>query len=541
MTVSYQYPFLTPGMFEAVGDGITDDTAALNRMLVRSAQLGISCVSPKGAVYRVTPSGSKNFLNPAGGVVANRLFCVEQPTGSKVNWNGAQIMFAAGVDAVVYSNKSTQSAGDVIVCENLTIDGGGAADTVRTLSMTWWYGLAVGSSLYNITVQNCSYTAASVSNCTDTKFDQLIARDIRGQAWILGGNTFDKLKRCEFGTVSAYRIKDYGTFNQPGNGFLIGGDDLTFVRILQRNCGGGVKIAPNSTSIHIDQCITDGTVLAGETDFNTQNGGFKVQGEDALSKCDLITVGTVKSKKAGGAGMFIRFTGSLIIGTYESDHCATLGLDPDVDVASTDRLIVGRMISQWAGYRGVDFGSGMTYADIDELMVYNASEVTEANSSGFRPLSGQFHVNSLQVIDDRVTKKAIVALGILAAGTVGVIQRYRTNLSNRMDVRSTQVEIRNARFDTGTSPLSGRVTLTAAATQTVVSNNNSVSQTVTGGFVEPVILVTPINALARTLGIPYYFIPSTFNFTLVHPAATGGEIYEYTLLGYRLDAVKKAA
>ena len=526
--------FITPEDFRRAEH--SDATASLNDALAESSRTRVPVVCKKDAMYNVSIAGRKSFINGEGRLLASKNYCVQIPSGARIDWNGSVLSVSSGIDAVVLSNERTSTFGDIISCKNVRIDGGGKLDAARKLPMVWFWGLAAGSYLDHITLRNCSYMAGLLANCSDLDVGALEVEDIRGQGWVIGGNTFDKVKRSHFGRLAAKRIDTYETFNQPGNGFVIGGEDLDIKLVSQRNCAGGIKIAPNALRICLAAAHLDGTVLAGEADYNSQNCGIKIQGDDASTKPDFIDIGSIKARKQAGAGCYIRHSGTVSIGIYEGDHNATLGRDADFDSGSVLRLTVGRIVSKWSGFRGVDFGPGSGISHVGGVSVYNCAEVTDAEASGFRPLAGQFWVGVLRILDDRQPRKVIVALGATSANVVGVIERYRTNAGNYNDVRSKQIEVRDVRLDDLNSPTSGQVRLASGMKITVISSVDLNSQIMSSRNIQPVIRVKPANAAARALGNPYYYVTASHNITLIHPAAGGEEIYEYTVIGYRVVA-----
>lgn len=267
--------------YGAVGDSTTNDTAALNAGLLASATNGFIIMAKPTSIFKIGITGSKNFINPSGATITKN-YGVEIPTGARVNWNGATILAPAvtssGQDFIALTNKRMSIAGDVIECRNLIVDGSSRAATSRTVPLVWFWGLD-RSRIERITLQNASYVAGQLSALTNSFLDQLNCRAITGQGWIIGGNNYDQLADCIIGTCYAEDVATYGTFNQPGNGFCIGGQRLKIQALYARNCAGGHKYMPGSTDIHTDYAEFDGTVGAGEPNNNTSNSGTKVQGD----------------------------------------------------------------------------------------------------------------------------------------------------------------------------------------------------------------------------------------------------------------------
>lgn len=664
--------------------GVTDATALLNTALQYSADEGVILEADPGAIFLVSQTGTKDFVNPAGAVSSSHAYAVEIPDGARINWRGASLKCAAADNLVVLSNENTQAtatgtatldgttagltavtgtgwavgqyiagtgiqpdttitavgsgtltlskvtitagtgvtisavaAADVIVCEDIVVDGGGtdgatftgvftngSADvtsvtvlsgtlangqTVRggmlsgaaatglsgtigsydsgagtlTLSATytgttgtltvgtgtrtrpavWLYGLAEGSKV-SVAVQNCSYQGGQISACDGTEFGDLLTRDIRGQGWQIGGVTADQNRNCLFsGRIDAKRIANYGTFNQPGNGVTFGGARCNGWRMLARNCAGGNKLLGGCNDVDFDLSDFDGTVFGGESDFNTNNSGTKVQGSSTSELIGRVSIGRVKSRNCTGQGFYGRYINRLTIGQYEGYRNGRDGTHNDVDVDNmTGIFTVASLDSNLAGFGGVILGDSVTGLVKGSWVIHDCGDISGAtNCNGIWPgTNARVKLDVLEIMDTRaspVNFKPIAAISDI----VFHVQEYRSNI-NQVDIRAKRYWLGNPILSTGTAPLRDIFTPGAGVAFVDVSNANSRSQAVTGGFAEPVISIRPLNAAATTLGLPRPRVgvnadagSTRTNFSIhftLPGAAAGTELYEYRIEAY---------
>jgi lysophospholipase L1-like esterase len=518
--------------FGAKGDGIANDVAAINNALVASAASGLLVRGRVGATYRVQSVGNKTFINGSGGTYTPP-YCVEIPSGARIDWQGATLKVNIGTNAVIISNKSTSVAGDVVECSNLIVDGGGKEDTVRGTAMFVFWGIA-NSRCTNISLRSCSYSAGLIANATSCSFDRLDVRNIRGQGWAFGGNTLDQIKGCTFGIVTAENISSYGTFNQPGNSFLIGAAQTRFSSVIGRNCAGGHKLTSNCTDIHIDYSEFDGTVASGEVDNGSSNSGLKVQGDDSSNKATRITFNKIVSRNCFGAGLYLRNCGSVSISDYQSYNNARGLIDSDLDIASIDNLQISNIFSDSTGFSGATFSTGTVRYSIGKAIFRNVGAVGTSGTIGISPLSGDGNIEYLEVIDDRTTQRTGKA--IQGSSDVRfVANNYRTNIANDLDIRVTRIVLGNPILGTGGNPSHGTWSPTAGATTTNIANANIKNYIGgQGGIVQPLIELTPMNASAAALsagGLRYY-IPSNFVATVVHSPAIGDELFAFRIVSY---------
>src|SRR3990167_1205533 len=444
---------ITPEMFGAVGDGISDDTAALNAALASSATTNRVLVADPQAIYRVSQSGTKTFTTGTGSTFVAP-FCIQIPTGSRVNWRNASLKVAPSFNGVVLSNVNTSIAGDKVEIIDAVIDGGGVGvGANRGFPSVILWGLS-NSTVLGLRVTETSYIAASIAFCSNSIFDLLSVDKIRGQGIMLGNGLSDLNSDCKFGTLIAENVSDFGTFSQPGNGFCLGLVRSSIERIVTRNCSGGIKYLKGCDDVHTVYAEFDGTVLGDESNNAAANSGVKVQGDDVTAKAGRVTFDKIVSRFCAGSGLYVRFAKRVKIVDYNGYKNARLGLNDDVDLAEFEDLEIASISSENAGLGGVTITTNGSQYKFGRVTVRDFGDVTPANSFGFTPLQGHGRVNYLAVFDDRQTQ--IVSKAIHAVNDVQLhVDNYRTNVGNRVDIRSPKIFLGNPILSSGNSPLSG--------------------------------------------------------------------------------------
>lgn len=309
---AYLEPMVPLSFFGADPTGTTDSTVAINTAVAESAAHAFTLVGAPRATYKVKKGSSavKQFKNSSGEVIEKH-YAVAIPTGAKVDWQGATLVLgpteAANENTVVLCNQETAAKTDVISCKNVTVKGESRSSTERAVPMIWFEGLASGSYLDNITVENVSYVAFLLAASSGVKIGRLYAYHITGQGLEIGGNTYYQNTNCDIDLLHAEDVTSYGTFNQPGNGAEVGASQTNITRISSRNCGGGHKIQPGSADLQIGASVFDGTVNAGEPNNGTENSGTKVQGDEPIAAGTATASGTTiltVAVKTEGSGVY---------------------------------------------------------------------------------------------------------------------------------------------------------------------------------------------------------------------------------------------
>lgn len=335
-------------VFGAVGDGVTDDTAAINRALVASARSGLRVTGRRGATYLVSPQRQKAFLSPAGTTYVAPAG-IEVPSGASIDFGGARL--CAREPVVLISNMQTAGVGDRITVTNLVVDGTG------THAAPAAFMGCRNSTFGGLRFINTTENAALFAALADCSLDQLSAENIVGNAITLGGNTAYQLVRCRIGDLFVRDVRGLGTVHQPGNPFLVGARDSSFGSLTARNCGGGIKFTANCTRLTVGSTDFDGNPDDGATRMPLDRGGSgtKVQGGDDEPAID-IRIDRIVSRHCQGQGLYIRNVRNLTIGSYVGTDNGALALSPDIDCDRFDRISIGSVVSENAGQLPIQIG-----------------------------------------------------------------------------------------------------------------------------------------------------------------------------------------
>lgn len=528
--------------FGAIGDGVTDDTAAINAAAAYSAanDVQVKSLLGKSGRFLVSTQGNKTFRGGTGGTYSAGN-CIDVPSGASLDFNGATIVAVSGSTATLMSNSNPLVLTDEVDIRNVKFDGNNivpAGGLVTFIGCT--NSRFVGFEVFNVQRGGLEFYALS-----NSVIDDIYAHDITGQAIFLGGNTTYQLLRCTVGTLRAERINTYGTVNQPGNPFLIGAKECTFGLLKGRNCAGGIKFAPNCTDLNVGACEFDGLVLSGETDYNSANSGTKLQGDVSTDGgCTRLTISRIVSRRCAGSGLYIFDAFGCSIGIYNGYLNGTLGADADVSALNINDLQIDQIYSTMAGQNGVNInastGSNSGKFRIGSAVIRSTGQVVAAGSKvGFNFTGGRGRVETLQCTDDQgsvTMSKGLQVLNGITANSYIYIGEAHLGGSNPIDVRWGGVQVDNLRLGGNSDPLAGQFAPTAAATTTAVANGNIRTANSAQGYIEPQIDIVPMNDVAATLmaskPLRATFVNGTVTFR--HAAAAGGEKFSYSIRGYSL-------
>ena len=185
--------FITPEMFGAIGDGITDDTLAIQNAIYSGYYGGYSTIRLKNKTYKVN---SRLYFTSNIKIIGDN--------GATILWNDS----ITGEDALF-----SGSALHDITIENITFDFG----TQNVLR----YGISLINS-HNITVRNCVFThgygyAWRINNDYDVLFENCDFNSITGGTGNPGGGIFGsnfhdvRVSKCSCDTIDDHFVYIAGT------------------------------------------------------------------------------------------------------------------------------------------------------------------------------------------------------------------------------------------------------------------------------------------------------------------------------------------
>lgn len=476
---------VTVADFGAVGDGVADDTAAINLALSSGAK---TVQGIPGKTYLISHVGTKAAFDASGGAITIT-YCLEIPTGVVFDLNNSTLKLKTADTGIPITNKNTNSTTDTgIGLINGTIDGNSVDNGAST---TWFYG--VSKSKFDFIVKNAGRCGAVFYNCTQLDIPNYRVFDSKGAGAIFGGNTAQQGTKHQIGHLYAENVTAYDGVSLVGNSFVFGLTHSSIESVLGVNCDGGHKFTSNCDDINVG--LSHYVTTAG----GTNNCGTKLQGDAVAGTCKNITIGTVVSEGCVGGGLFVSYAVGCSIGTFKGYGNSTGSSNTDVQIdnsdisfgeidssnctlssvlATTSNLDIGVLKSTSCGTSGSlqyaiwtnTSGTGCNI-NIDELSVYDSRVTTGYNS----------YVRTQNAADNMIVGKLIISA--------------TQNSTFPFNITTGNVWLANVKLSPS-ALLAGEVTLTAGAGPTIVSNNNIRSNSSGGGFVQPYVTLQPINAAA---------------------------------------------
>ena len=423
--------------FGAKGDDSTNDTSAIQKALNFAASAQYKRVYGKeGDIYRLVSPGNKNFMTSS---VTGLAYCIDIPPFVTFDLQGATLKTTS--DAVIVSNRNSHTTGDsYITLQNGVLDGGSTLITSKPF--VFFYGMS-NLKLYNLRVKNTTHLVSTITNVSNSYFDELIAENVVGNAWQFGLPTSGQdVRDSVFGKIYAYNITPESEPIVPGNPFIGNLIRCSIEQIFARNCGSGVKIQAGSKDVQID------VVDLHTTNNVNYNSGLKIQG-DTTTKVQNVNVGLVRASSQRGCGLFIEYAQNVFVSKYIGENNAIDASYPDVWVAG-DRVEIQSIFSNLTGGIGVQIRSDAKDYNINTISIVNCG--VASNSAAVQVAGGSRGViNALFVNDDRATKKTTLGINISASDAVGLLNNlFVTGLgtSSWLGNISTGFFINNLRLTT---------------------------------------------------------------------------------------------
>ena len=377
--------------FGAVGDGVADDTAAINAALLSASQSLNRTVFLAGGSYRVT--STIVFPNVSG-------LCLLG--AGKASAGGLESNGISRIIADHTSGPALRSRNENCVLRYIQIDSSSTRTASTSSSL---HGVLIEPEdeanagarsclLDGVSVRNQSGSAFVTSgNCNHTSFSSSTARNCKGHGFVLDNGTITSRVNTErAGQIS---IVDCRAFNVSGHGIMCGnlGASYGAYRILVSNFesqayttefnDATIRRYASNSWFHGENIVIVGSAFAGSVNGSASLSGLYVSGRsNRVVACRYITV----------ASPAIR------IGNDASNANSTMGITVDGMVVSQD-VTVNPAVSIETGATGIVFfntssdrisvaASGDTS---DCLIVNNTGSVTTTkvfvpSATGIAPL-----------------------------------------------------------------------------------------------------------------------------------------------------------
>ena len=517
--------------FGAVGDGVTDDTAAIQAALNSGAKtvLGVS-----GATFLVSYAGAVTV----NGVSYRR--CLLVPSGVTFDLNGATIKQANSQNAsVIAIDGATDSA--VI---NSVIDSNKANQTTPAT------GEIAGILVHNCTrprlqnlraINNRQFAGRFLKN-TGGSYVGLTCTDSDADGWSFGidGGWSAWVTNAFIDQIYAESCTQVYGGGYQGNGAIFTVQRCQVGTVIARNCSGGIKIQDSS----LDSSFESLTFI-GQTN-GTANSGIKIQGNAGSALYPKrIRISNALSNNAFGNGFFTSSVESFELANYQgvsngtgSGAAGSDQYDSVVSIIAGGRALIGRMDIDSPATRGVVFqGAGSVFADT--LFVRNPTG-RACQISG--DATFEAYIDKLVANDSGATMDYAF---IVASGAKGRIGSIATNKAAITSAPRALISNDLWNWEIGsvllgsTDTLEGVVQLTNAATSTSVTCGH-IYRTYVGGssnYFHPIIQIVPFNSSAAALNnmrVTVTDSSSGTGFTINHASAGASDYVCYKVLGWKV-------
>lgn len=514
--------------YGAVGDGVTNDTAAIQAAL-----------NSGGKLIQGVP-GETYLVSAAGTVTVNGVafsYCLLLADGTTFDLNGSTVKQANAQNSSVIALNGLTDAKVI----NGTVDSNEANQTTpATGSMA---GVLVHNctrpQIDKITAINCREYAGRFLKSTGGSYTNLNCLGSDGDGWSFGIDGGWSAQITDAFIDNIYAENCLGTFGSlQGNSAIFTVQRCQVGKVRASNCAAGIKIQDSSSDSFFDSLI-----FTGPTNGSV-NSGVKIQGNSGAGIYPTrIRINSINSRNCFGNGLYINAVDSLEIGQYHGfENGAGVGAtgsnqyDVDLNVNANGRVLLGAfdiVTPKTIGFRA----TGEGYVKLDALNVTGPTGVGCQVTMG---TAGSFYADDIQALDPSATMtQALKVTGALR----GRVKNVVTNAAHSTTNARVQIQnLFNFEVDTillgSTDVIDDVVQLTNGATSTAVTCGHIWREYVGGAsnYFQPIIALIPYNSATAALGNMRVTVTdgsSGTGFSINHAAAGASNFVMYKVIGWQ--------
>jgi hypothetical protein len=521
--------WVTPEMKGGIGNGLVDDTKAIQAAF--NSGHPVRCDT--GHTFLVSKSGTSGNL-----LLSPVPYALTAPAGLYFDGTGCVIKVAvaptsADVPVAIVPSGSDSVATSNITLINVTLDQQGQSQPIG--ANNWRPAILFSNTpslqITNLTVNDAFGYCGDFVKAEAPKFRNLRCNGSLGQGWAFGaGDNDGAFLLTHADARDLFTVAVLGSAwptTLAGNPATFYVRDSFFQRLTSSNDAAGWKMEGSSRRNIFSDLYYDGG------SNGTNNSGFKVQADSTGDPADNTIIG-LEVRNTVGPGFYETGARNTTLVGYAGIGNATGGAFPEIWIAGTNTQVHDWSMSNSAAKNlillrssaispVIGFGTIVDPATPGAIGVLAESSAPGAYVAGGTITDLQAHI------------KYYVREDSVATGFANYFGRWLgpppTNSNREM------IELKSGDYTSKFGPIQqedpthGSVTLASGATDTFVHNRSAYYV----GELSPHIIIVPINASARKLGVPRYTVvngigpPSGFGIHLLTPAAAGTEVYEWMI------------
>jgi hypothetical protein len=327
--------------FGAVGDGVADDTAAIQAAL--------------NTLKEVRGQPGKTYLVRR---VAGTRYCIRWQSGMR--WVGcgstiklADNQYVSSVGCSVIMSDGVDPSPATITTDTFfdgTVDGNSANQGAIVASGNWFtptiYVNKIARTNWNVRISNGHVLAFYTTGNATNIYDNTLQATVYGSA---GGGVSLQGTRWNIPYVSVRDTPYLNNSGAQGNPFVADITDSTIGRIWASNYGYGIKFQGDCSNITVDSIIA----LQGAGTSSQKDRAVKFQGDGVVGNKN-INVGTIMADGFDVNGLYIYNCDNITIGSYIGNlngQNASLSTSDraDVYIIDSNELTINSLTSSACG------------------------------------------------------------------------------------------------------------------------------------------------------------------------------------------------